>query len=377
VTRRDGIVIAADQVDRRIVAPSAFVADPSAFVDVRIPRSVGKASYSFIGAGVSQNHDNPINLPEPHGFHIGAASMPSGVVNNQHMHFTAEVFICTRGAFMMRIGELEDQEVEIREGDVFSVPTWIFRGFQNVSGDDAWLFTVLGHDDTGGILWSPRVIKEAAETGMYLRHDQTILDTNNGDTLDGQRIIGPLSEVDLEELDAYTDEEIRAHIVNRDTAAYSERALLSSLLEGHATELAPVIGYGMTEDRHQVPPMHRPLGFTLEWLRVAPGNRIGTHRHDDTQAVLLIDGDWEVSFNRDEELTTRRPDRESIVSFPAGVWRDLANVGDRVAHALVVNGGDGRTRLEWDERIVAAVRERGFARDAHGYLAPLRLVEPA
>ena len=365
-----------EEVDRRIIPPSAFVADPSAFVDVRIPRSVGKASYSFIGAGVSQNHDNPINLPEPHGFHIGAASMPSGVINNQHMHFTAEVFICTRGAFMMRVGEHEDQELEVRAGDVFSVPTWIFRGFQNVGDDDSWLFTVLGHDDTGGILWSPRVIREAAETGMYLRRDQTILDTSAGDVLDGQDIIGPMSEVDLAELDVYTDDELRAHVVNRDTAAYSGRALLSSVLVGHAAELAPVIGYGMTEDRHQVPPMHRPLGFTLEWLRMPPGSSLGTHRHDDTQALLLIDGDWELTLERGDDAVRRRPDRESVVSVPRGVWRDLANVGDDVAHALVVNGGDSRTRIEWDPAIVAAAREAGYARDAHGYLAPIRLVEP-
>ena len=365
-----------EEVDRRIIPPAAFVADPSAFVDVRIPRSVGKASYSFIGAGVSQNHDNPINLPEAHGFHIGAASMPSGVVNNQHMHFTAEVFICTRGAFMMRVGEHEEQELEVRAGDVFSVPTWIFRGFQNVGDHDSWLFTVLGHDDTGGILWSPRVIREAAETGMYLRRDQTILDTNVGDVLDGQDIIGPMSEVDLAELDSYTDAELRAHVVNRDTAAYSDRALLSSVLAGHVAELAPVIGYGMTEDRRQVPPMHRPLGFTLEWLRMPPGSSLGTHRHDDTQVLLLIDGDWEITLERGDQAVRRRPDRESVVSVPRGVWRDLTNVGDVVAHALVVNGGDSRTRIDWDPSIVAAARDAGYVRDAHGYIAPIRLVEP-
>ena len=368
--------ITAQELERRVIPPSAFVADPSAFVDVRIPRSIGKASYSFIGAGVSQNHDNPINLPEPHGFHIGAASMPSGVVNNQHMHFTAEVFICTRGAFMMRIGEHEDQELEVRAGDVFSVPTWIFRGFQNVGDDDSWLFTVLGHDDTGGILWSPRVIREAAETGMYLRRDQTILDTNAGDVLDGQDIIGPMSEVDLEELDAYSEAELRAHVVNRDTADYSARALLSTYLPGHEVELAPVIGYGMTEDRRQVPPMHRPLGFTLEWLRVAPGSSVGMHRHGDTQAVLFIDGAWELALNRGEDVVRSRPVEQSVASVPRGVWRDLTNVGDVTAHALVVNGGDSRTRIEWDGDIVAAARAAGFGRDAHGYVAPIRLVEP-
>ena len=91
---------------RRVIRPGEFVADRSAFVDVRLPRSAGKASYSLIGPGVSQNPDQVVNLPEAHGFHVGAASMGHGVVNNQHMHFTAEVFICTRGAWRMRIGEI-------------------------------------------------------------------------------------------------------------------------------------------------------------------------------------------------------------------------------------------------------------------------------
>lgn len=63
--------------DILIIEPSDFVADTQAFVDVRIPRSVGKASYSMIGPGVSQNARQEINSSDTCGFQIGAASMPT------------------------------------------------------------------------------------------------------------------------------------------------------------------------------------------------------------------------------------------------------------------------------------------------------------
>ena len=166
----DGVpTLDAAEFARRIIEPGAFVADRSAFVDVRLPRSAGKASYSLIGPGVSQNPDQVVNLPEAHGFHVGAASMGHGVVNNQHMHFTAEVFICARGSWRMRIGEHGQQTLDISEGTVFSVPTWVFRGFENTGPDDGWLYAVLGGDETGGIVWAPDVLAAAAETGSVPR----------------------------------------------------------------------------------------------------------------------------------------------------------------------------------------------------------------
>jgi len=81
----------------RVIEPEDFVADTEAFVDVRIERSKGKASYSFVGPGVSQNADQHISIAEPHGFNVGAATMPHGVYNNAHLHYTPEVFICYPG----------------------------------------------------------------------------------------------------------------------------------------------------------------------------------------------------------------------------------------------------------------------------------------
>lgn len=146
-------ILAEADLAELVIEPTDFQADTAAFIDVRLPRSQGKASYSFIGPGVSQNPDQSINITTPHGFNVGAASMPAGAVNNPHLHYTAEVFICTRGNWRFLIGQHGDHHLELGANTVFSAPTWVFRGFENIGADDGWLFVVLGGDDTGGILW--------------------------------------------------------------------------------------------------------------------------------------------------------------------------------------------------------------------------------
>ena len=366
------VVVEPSEIDRRIIEPKDFVADTSAFVDVRLEGSVGKASYSFIGPGVSQNADQTVNLSEPHGFCVGGASMPSGAINNQHMHYTAEVFICTKGHFEMRLGQDGSQRVDIGPNSIFSIPTWMFRGFQNVGADDSWLFAVLGGDDTGGLLWAPQVLEAAAETGLVLTHDHAVVDTKNGEAIEN-----PLQPVNLErlsELDSYTDEEIGERIVSVDQLEWSRSALLSSVVAGHGSAMAPVIGFGMTEDRRQRPQIWTPHGFTLEWLQIDPGASTGPHRIAESQALILVDGDWQISYNRGDDRVSRAAGERTVVSVPAGSWRDFTNTGDSVARCLVVCASDERAHIEWDPSLVADAAASGWGRDASGYRAPLDLI---
>lgn len=366
------MVLDAAEVRRRVIEPSEFVPDTEAFIDVRLPRSRGKVSYSLIGGGVSQNSGQSVNLTEPHGFCIGAASMPHGTVNNPHLHYTAEVFICTRGRWRMTIGQRSEQTLEIGPGTVFSVPTWVFRGFENIGSDDGWLFTVLGGDDTGGIIWAPDVLRQAAETGLYLASDHTVLDSANGQSVDDA--IVPLADDEFESVDSYSNSQLRSRAIGLEALDWSRRSLLSSVLAGHASALAPVIGFGISEDRRQSPAIWNPHGFSIEWLSVPAGSRIGLHRLDVSQVLLLSQGDWEISFNRSDVTESTRPPPETVVSVPAGVWRDFANAGSGDATALVVCGGDERALVEWDPAIVYRARAAGWARDAGGYVAPLRLL---
>ena len=356
---------------RRIIEPSEFVADTSAFVDVKIERSIGKASYSFIGPGVSQNAAQTINLTDPHGFNVGAASMPHGVYNNPHLHYTVELFFCTRGEWRFDIGEHAEQSMIVRAGDIFSAPTWVFRGFENIGPDDGWVFVVLGNDETGGIIWAPKILEEAAETGMYLGTDNTVIEANGDIPTD---VIEPLRAQELAEVDHYTDAELAARLVSRDALQWSDRSLLSSVVDGLGGELAPVVGYGMTQDRHQRPPVAGPHGFSVEWLRIAPGERVGAHRHADSQVVFPVDGDWQITVNDGDDAHHASPAGGSVVSIPAGAWRDFANTGDTTAHAVVVNGTDSPNRIEWHPDVAAAAIAAGWGLDASGFTAPIALL---
>jgi len=81
----------------RLIRYEDLVPCSLAFIDCKIPGSDRKVNYSVIGAGVTQSHDQVVNLAEPHGFALGVAAMPHGVTNNLHMHYTAEVFMIYRG----------------------------------------------------------------------------------------------------------------------------------------------------------------------------------------------------------------------------------------------------------------------------------------
>ena len=366
------LVIDPAEFARRVIQPADFVPDTEAFVDVRLPQSAGKVSYSFIGPGVSQNDAQTVNLTEPHGFQVGAASMGRGVINNQHLHFTAEVLICTRGRWRVNIGEHAEQHLEVGPNTVFSTPNWVFRGFENIGSDDGWLFAVLGGDDTGGIIWAPDVLRDAAQTGLYLRSDYSLVDSTNGEP--PEDVVLPLDAELLTAVDTYSDDELAARTVKMGDLQWSASALLSSVLAGHTTELAPVIGYGLTEDRRHRTPISTPHGFSVEWLRVAPGSSTGVHRTHRSQVVLIGEGHWEVAVNRGDDTISANPVEGSVVSIPASAWRDLKNTGAADAFALVVCGSDQRAVIEWDPEIVAAAEALGWGHDAAGYLAPLALL---
>ena len=63
----------------RRVQRSDYVSCTVAFIDCKKPGSHLKENYSIIGPGVTSSDEQVVNLPEPHGFNIGAAAMPNGI----------------------------------------------------------------------------------------------------------------------------------------------------------------------------------------------------------------------------------------------------------------------------------------------------------
>ena len=228
---------------------------------------------------MTQSRDQVVNITEAHGFSLGVAAMPPGTVNNLHVHFTAEVFMIQRGTWTFRWGaDGRDGEIVGGPGDVVSIPTWIFRGFTNTGAEDGWIFTALGGDDTGGIIWHPSILGTAAEYGLFLTRDNMLVDTQGGAARPAPDALMPaLSPEQIATLPRYTVDDMRRRVVAAGERAWSSRALLDAGLPGHASELAPVIGHGITEDRAHAAPIGNPHGFSIEWLRLQPGNRVGRH----------------------------------------------------------------------------------------------------
>ena len=100
-----------DQAEARHIKRDDYVSCTVAFIDCKKPGSHLKENYSIIGPGVTSSDEQVINLPEAHGFNIGAAAMPNGITNNLHIHFTAEVFIVQQGEWTFRWGSNGENEV--------------------------------------------------------------------------------------------------------------------------------------------------------------------------------------------------------------------------------------------------------------------------
>ena len=370
------IVVTPDEAAARLIKKSDYVSCSVAFIDCKTPGSHLKENYSMIGPGVTSSADQVINLREPHGFNVGAAAMPNGITNNLHIHFTAEVFLVFKGSWKIRWGDDgADGEIVAEVGDIASMPTWIFRGFTNVGEDDGWLFTTLGGDDTGGIIWHPSILNGAAQYGLYLSRDNMLIDTAAGAPKpDDAALITPMPAEEIAKLRRYSVDEMRARVVTRAERRWSNAALLDSCLPGHASEMAPVIGFGISQDRNHAPKIVNPHGFSIEWLRLAPGQAVSRFRIAEKMVLIAFAGSVEVGLNGDDDALVQHVDPWDTTSVPANAWRTIRNVSDVTAELVVIVSGDGRKRPEWAPEVARAVAAAGRAVDKSGFIAPAHLL---
>ena len=366
------------ELERRHIRRSQYVSCDDAFIDVRLPGSTPKENYSIVGPGVTQNPDQVVNLREPHGFNIGAAGMASGITNNLHLHFTAEVFIASEGRYTLRWGMRGDEgEALLDEGDVICMPTWMFRGFSNSGQRHGFLMTVLGGDDTGGIIWSPEVMRRARDTGLWLGRDNELIDVPPGGPPPPEdRLLPLMPQAEVEQLRRWSEAELMARCTKRGERDF-RIATLDAVLPGHAWRLAPVAGWGLTQHREHKPAVTEPQGFSIEWLRVPPGQRSAPFTLEEPGVLVHADGPLAVAFNRGADTLQRELGAWDTLSLPAGAWRQFINTGNEDAEALLVLRGDGRKTPCFDASVPAQAAALDTTLDAGGRLARKSLLPPA
>lgn len=215
----DTTTVTAAEIERRTIRRTELIPDKSAFVDTCLPECAGKENYALIGPGVSENPDQVVPVTDPHGFNLGVAAMPNGITNSLHMHFTAEVFSCFSGEWLFRWGvDGAEGEAVVRAGDVITMPTWMFRGFTNIGADDGWMFSSLGMDETGGVVWAPSVLTAAAERGSFLSADNRLVLGKPGEPPTDVQLMTPMPEEEIAKLPPVSAQQMRDRLTTLRTS---------------------------------------------------------------------------------------------------------------------------------------------------------------
>ena len=290
-------------MEKRIVRYGDLQPCKTAFIDAHTPGSDQKENFTIIGGGVSESPDQHVHIKDTPGFNIGAAGQPPKCRNSLHSHRTAEVFFVLKGRWRFFWGRHGDAgEVTLEEGDIFDIPTGIFRGFENIGTDYGMIMAILGGDDAGGgVIWAPQVIEDARAHGLVLGENGALYDTKKGETLPDD--IGPMPVLGEDELTRFPETPIQ-DVVPAFVGRYHDMMALA------ATAPARVIG----EDALIV---DRP-GFEVDFLTRGSIDD-GPYVSERHEVLMIMRGHWQLGFEGGR--STLAPG--DVCAVPPGIDRAL------------------------------------------------------
>ena len=265
------------EMEARIVRYGDLQPCKTAFIDAHTPGSDQKENFTIIGGGVSESPDQFVHIRDTPGFNIGAAGQPPKCRNSLHSHRTAEVFFVLKGRWRFFWGRWGNAgEVILEEGDIFNIPTGIFRGFENVGTDYGMIMAILGGDDAGGgVIWAPQVIEDAGAHGLVLGANGKLYDTKKGQTLPAG--VAPMPLLSDEELKGFP-EPSAMQVVGGYVRRYWDMVALAT-----SGKPVRVIGEkGIIRDKP---------GFEVDFITRASASE-SLHSHDRPSVLMPVKGHW-------------------------------------------------------------------------------------
>ncbi len=269
-------------MEARIVRYGDLMPCKTAFIDAHTPGSDQKENFTIIGGGVSESPDQHVHIAIPHGFNIGAAGQPPKCRNSLHNHRTAEVFFVLKGRWRFFWGEHGDAgEVVLEEGDIFNIPTNIFRGFENIGTDYGMIMAILGGDDAGGgVIWAPHVIEDARAHGLVLGENGKLYDSKKGESL--PEGIKPMPLLTADEL-ARVDTPNVMQVVGGYVRRYNDMVALAQ----SGTPCAVIGEKAIIRDKP---------GFEVALVTRNSASK-EMHSHDRPSVLMPVTGHWRVTWD--------------------------------------------------------------------------------
>ena len=235
------------------------------FVEGRLEGHKERKNYTIIGRGVAEDTKQLIKIQSLHGYNLGAVSAMPKNGSGLHSHTTAEVFVIYSGKWRFYWGADGKQETILEAGDIISMPTNMFRAFENVGDKESLMFVVLGGDDPGIITWVPEILKKV-------------------EVPNGRKMIEPITQDELERFDNYLPEELEKNIYRNKQNNISD--------EVNGIKLYQVLGNKFNKKTYE-PSIKQDTGFNLTTLNSISGEIKGIECIKPT-ALFAQEGNWKI-----------------------------------------------------------------------------------
>ncbi|WP_051332833.1 cupin domain-containing protein [Candidatus Pelagibacter ubique] len=262
------------------------------FVEGRIEGHKERKNYSIVGPGVAEDSQQSVKISEPHGYNLGAVSANPKNGSGLHSHTTAEVFLIYSGKWRFYWGADGRNEIILSKGDIISMPTNMFRGFENAGDEEGLIFVVLGNDDPGIITWVPNVLIKAKETGLALLDDNSLIDLKESKIPSNSKLLEPITNEMLQKFDNYPINEIEKFICRFKNQTNHEIDLHNGI------KLIQVIGSDFSTNKYDHLINHN-TGFNLSILKAKKG-LIEDLIFDKPTILFSQKGTWKVKIEKDE-----------------------------------------------------------------------------
>ena len=234
------------------------------FVEGRLEGHRERKNYSIVGPGVAEDSEQSVKISKAHGYNLGAVSANPKNGSGLHSHTTAEVFLIYSGKWRFYWGVDGKNEIILGKGDIISMPTNMFRGFENAGDEEGLIFVILGNDDPGIITWIPKVLISAKETGLALLDDNSLIDLKKNEIPTGKKLLEPINNDQLQKFDNYSLNEIEKFICRFDNQSKFQNDLDGGI------KLIQIIGNQFYNQNYN-PLIDQNTGFNLSILKSKNG----------------------------------------------------------------------------------------------------------
>jgi len=259
------------------------------FVEGKLEGHKERKNYSIVGPGVAEDSKQFVKIAMPHSFNLGAVSALPKNGSGLHSHTTAEVFIIYSGKWRFYWGAEGKDETILSAGDIISMPTNMFRGFENAGNKEGLIFVVLGGDDPGIITWVPSVLEKAKKTGMALLNDNSLIDLSINDIPKNKSLLEPISSEEIKKFDNYKLNELEKYICK-----FSDRINYENKINENFN-LIQVLG-DTFQDKNLNPVINQNTGFNLSILKAKKG-KLESLKFLKPTIMFSQKGSWQIKID--------------------------------------------------------------------------------